>query len=100
MFDKENWLILCINTIITVVVLILLFKYQDSKIKTYFKKLEKKNIQYIENNKKQINNLNNSNNISNNNEVYNDEPENNVETVEKLKISNDMDSFIDPIQNN
>ncbi len=42
MFDKENWLILCINTIIIVIALIILFRYQDNKIKMYFKKIEKK----------------------------------------------------------
>jgi hypothetical protein len=42
MFQKENWIILCVNTIIVVVVLLVLFRLQDTKLRSYIRRIEKK----------------------------------------------------------
>ncbi len=89
MIKKENLFLLGINTIIVIVVMVLLFKQQDMKIRSYLKKIEKKNCQKINNNIEKpvivkvpepVNNINK-----------------NIETKQVAKIT-DIDSFVDPLR--
>jgi hypothetical protein len=49
MQNRENFILLGVNTIIIILVLIMLFRMQDNKIKLYLKKSEKKLDTYIQN---------------------------------------------------
>jgi uncharacterized protein with ParB-like and HNH nuclease domain len=95
MFNKENWIYLCINTIIIATLLMILFRYQDNKLKLYFKKLEKKIINNTQQYNK-INDINEKDEKDYNNKI--DKTENNIISQEN-KIPMDIDSFIDPLDN-
>ena len=49
MQNHENFILLGANTIIIILVLVMLFRMQDNKIKTYLKKSEKKLDYFIKN---------------------------------------------------
>jgi len=93
MFSKENFIILSVNTLISVIVIFILFKLQDNKIRYYFKRLDKK-LNY--NNTKNINEFNNSSNILPHN-LSNDSNIPNLSNESNL--NNDIDSYIDPLEN-
>jgi len=95
MFNKENWIYLCINTIIIATLLMILFRYQDNKLKLYFKKLEKKIINNTQQYNK-INDINEKDEKDYNNKI--NKTENNIISQEN-KIPMDIDSFIDPLDN-
>ena len=42
MLEKQTWIYLLINSIITVAIMLILFKFQETKIKNLLKKLDKK----------------------------------------------------------
>ena len=91
MFSKENFIMLSVNTIISTIVIFILFKLQDNKIRYYFKRLDKKlnynNTQNIDlyDNLQKPSNLSNDLNVS---KLPNDHVNN-----------NDIDSYIDPLEN-
>ena len=112
MFQRENWIILCINTIIVVVILIILFRQQDNKLKLYLRRIEKKLSYQKQNNsieRKYFNNNIEKENINkpqnqvinqNINENINQNINENISTqMVDYKESTDMDSFYDPMQN-
>lgn len=92
MFSKENFIMLSVNTIISVIVIFILFKLQDNKIRYYFKRLDKK-LNYS--------NTQNFNDLYDNLQKPHIMPNDN--TVSKLpnnnQINNDIDSYIDPLEN-
>jgi hypothetical protein len=90
MFPKEYLIILSINTIITVIVIFILFRLQDNKIRHYFKRLDRK--------------LNTNNNITpteiNELPYLNVNPHKNIPIQNTNdNIKNDIDSYIDPLEN-
>ena len=94
MLEKQTWMYLLINCIITISILLILFRFQENRIKTLLKKHDKYN-------KKYDNKHNNKNNLKINN-IHDTENIENTENTENEsnKVINDIDSFIDPIQNN
>jgi hypothetical protein len=87
MIKKENLFLLGINTIIVIVVMVLLFKQQDMKIRSYLKKIEKKSFQKINNNiERPVIVTKMSEPVINND---NNKPINKV---------SDIDSFVDPLR--
>lgn len=87
MLDKQGWMYLLINTIVTLCVIILIFKYYENKIEFLIKKANKKNkiSSYQINTRKNINNIDTE---------YEEKPE-----IEDRKINiSDIDSFIDPLE--
>jgi len=97
MFSKENFIMLSVNTIILLIVIFILFRLQDNKIRYYFKRLDKKlNYNSIENNGTINDTLHNSSNISNVSKIPNDTFHN--PSNDNL-ILNDIDSYIDPLDN-
>ena len=109
MFQRENWIILCINTIIIVVVLLVLFRQQDTKLRSYIRRIEKKmscqkpqlNINSEQKNINSVqNNTNQSQNVLGNNITYpllnkNEE----TGSTQLMAPPSDIDSFYDPMQN-
>lgn len=88
MFSKELLLTLSINTIITIIVVFILFRMQDNKIRYYFKRLDKKLNQ---------NNQLLPNNYNNNIDDINNTPLKEVRYTTKNVEQNDIDSYIDPM---
>lgn len=102
MFQRENWIILCINTIIVVVVLLVLFRQQDTKLRSYIRRIEKKmgcQKPQLGINSEQKN-INTEQNIWNN-EISYPQQNKNEETVstQLMAPQSDIDSFYDPMQN-
>lgn len=99
MLEKQTWIYLLINCIVTIAIMLILFKYQEYKIKTLIKKHDR----YYKKNNNKYNDIN-KNNIKNNKEneenEYNKYNEYNEDYKENNNIENDIDSFIDPIENN
>lgn len=121
MQNHENFILLGANTIIIILVLIMLFRMQDNKIKAYLKKSEKKLDYFIKNQQNMAQNhklmninpnlnpipismslpqqplLNNNENIEINNKMTNDD--NNHENDNNIDNDNDIDidSYIDPL---
>ena len=125
MQNRENFILLGVNTIIIILVLVMLFRTQDNKIKAYLKKSEKKFDEFIKNQqilqkqqmqqmqqmqqnkinqeimsqRNKLMNINtmqvaqqpllNNNDDSNNNNLENQNDNNN--------LNNDIDSYIDPL---
>jgi len=107
MIENNFFIITAINTILIIVVLFILFRLETNKIKLYLKRIDKKisnnddylvdftrtprnmmidkknNYNYNDNNDNDINDTNNINVINNN---------------DKINI-NDIDSYIDPMNN-
>lgn len=117
MQNHENFILLGANTIIIILVLVMLFRMQDNKIKAYLKKSEKKldifikNQQNITQQYKLMNinpiqmplplsqqpSLNNNENIENNNKIINDDNNHDNNLTIDIDIDNDIDSYIDPL---
>jgi hypothetical protein len=97
MLEKQTWIYLLINCIVTTAIILILFRFQENKIKTLLKKQERYNKKNNFNHNNHNNNINkfDMGNIKDNN-VNTEETEN----TENNKINNDIDSFIDPIENN
>ncbi len=101
MFQRENWIILCINTIIIVVVLLVLFRQQDTKLRSYIRRIEKK----MSCQKPQIDINYEQKNINPDQNMWNNEispqKNKNEETVstQLMAPQSDIDSFYDPMQN-
>ena len=98
MFQKENWIILCVNTIIIVVVLLVLFRQQDTKLRSYLRRIEKK----INSQKPQYD-IKLEQDINKNNQIHYTQIEQNKneETISTQLMAppSDIDSFYDPMQN-
>jgi hypothetical protein len=109
MFQTENWIILCINTIIIIIVLFVLFRQQDTKLRTYIRRIEKKmahekpqsNINYEQKNIiPQQKNIIPQQKILQNNIPYSSLNKNEETVSTELMVQqSDMDSFYDPMQN-
>ena len=102
MFQRENWIILCINTIIIVVILLVLFRQQDTKLRSYIRRIEKKmscQKPQLDINSEQKN-INPVQNLWHNDITY-PQQNKNEETVSTQLMTppSDMDSFYDPMQN-
>lgn len=98
MFQKENWIILCVNTIIIVVVLLVLFRQQDTKLRSYLRRIEKKiNSQKPQYDIKLEQDINKNNQIN----YTQIEQNKNEETISTQLMAppSDIDSFYDPMQN-
>jgi hypothetical protein len=96
MFQKENWIILCINTIIIVVVLFVLFRQQDTKLRSYIRRIEKK----MSCQKPQSHINSEQNNLLQNNITYPPLNKNEETGSTQLMVQpSDIDSFYDPMQN-
>ena len=102
MFQRENWIILCVNTIIIVVVLLVLFRLQDTKLRLYIRRIEKK----MSCQKPQLDINSQQKNIIppqkllQDNVIYSSQNKN-EETISTQLITppSDIDSFYDPMQN-
>ncbi len=96
MFSKEYFIMLFVNTIISIIVIFILFRLQDNKIRYYFKRLDKK-LNYST-----TQNIDFNNNFDKNT-IINDKLLNPInDNIDKNKtnnINNDMDSYIDPLEN-
>ncbi len=106
MFQRENWIILCINTIIIVVILFILFRQQDTKLRSHIRRIEKKMICQkpqidINSEQKYINeNQNKNQNVINNDMNYIQQNKNEESGSTRLITPpSDIDSFYDPMQN-
>jgi predicted Holliday junction resolvase-like endonuclease len=102
MLQRENWIILCINTIIIVVVLFILFRQQDTKLRSHIRRIEKK----MSCQKPQINinseqkYQNQNQNVINNDMNYIQQNKNEESGSTRLITPpSDIDSFYDPMQN-
>ncbi len=102
MFQRENWIILCINTIIIVVVLLVLFRQQDTKLRSYIRRIEKKmgcqKPQLDINSEQKI--INPQEKLWRNEITY--PPQNKNEETGSTQLMappSDIDSFYDPMQN-
>ncbi len=107
MIKRENLFLLGINTIIVIIAMIVLFKRQDDKIKSYIRKLDnkktdKKNYQNINNNieqpliirKPEVKNIEINQQPKTQNNIVNSS--NNI--VNSQNKFSDIDSFVDPLQ--
>ena len=109
MFQRENWIILCVNTIIIVIVLLVLFRLQDTKLRLYIRRIEKKmSCQKpqldINSEQKNINseqkNIIPQQKILQDNVIYSSQNKNEENIITQLIIpQSDIDSFYDPMQN-
>jgi hypothetical protein len=88
MLDKQGWMYLLINTIVTLFVMILIFKYYESKIESLVRKVNKKN-------KISTHKINTTKNINNIDTVQEEKTE--IEEDRRINVS-DIDSFIDPLE--
>ena len=102
MFQKENWIILCINTIIIVVVLFVLFRHQDTKLRTHIRRIEKKMLYQ----KTQLHINPQQKNINSEQQLWKNDilylPQNKSEETGSTQLiapQSDIDSFYDPMQN-
>ena len=99
MLEKQTWIYLLINCIVTTAILLILFRFQENKIKTLLKKHEKYN---------KRNDTKNTNNLESGyikDDIQYTQTTENTENTENEnendnKFNNDIDSFIDPIDNN
>jgi hypothetical protein len=99
MQNQETLILLGINTIIVVIVLFILFRIQDNKIKIYIKKLEKKLLRptdLIPVNYDNTMMYNMPQNLNQNINQNNDD----TQLKENNNIKSDMDSYIDPMNEN
>ena len=92
MLEKQTWVYLLINSIVTIAVMLILFKFQETKIKNLLKKIDKKpkneQIKFVE----KIDNTSNTNN------TQSDDNTNEVNNENIMEKNNDIDSFIDPLE--
>ena len=95
MQNQETLILLGINTIIVIIVLFILFRIQDNKIKTYIKKLEKKLLRPTE-----LIPVNYDNIIPQNLNQYNNQNNDDTQLKANDNIKTDMDSYIDPMNEN
>lgn len=99
MQNQETLILLGINTIIVIIVLFILFRIQDNKIKTYIKKLEKKLLRPTE-----LIPVNYDNslmyNMPQNLNQYNNQNNDATQLKANDNIKSDMDSYIDPMNEN
>lgn len=95
MQNQETLILLGINTIIVIIVLFILFRIQDNKIKLYIKKLEKKLLRSTE-----LIPVNYDNIISQNLNQYNNQNNDDTQLKANDNIKTDMDSYIDPMNEN
>ena len=92
--DNQFFLLMGLNTIITIVILFILFKIETNKIKLYIKKIDKK----LENNKKYITDIE-SDNLNDLNDLNDLNKSNESNKFNNKNIMNDIDSYVDPINN-
>ena len=95
MQNQETLILLGINTIIVIIVLFILFRIQDNKIKLYIKKLEKKLLRSTE-----LIPVNYDNIIPQNLNQYNNQNNDDTQLKANDNIKTDMDSYIDPMNEN
>jgi hypothetical protein len=99
MIENNLFIITAINSVLIIVVLFILFRLETNKIKLYLKRIDKKisnnkNVEYDYDNDDLLNFAHPTKNI--NNTKQNEEPNKNNEN--KINI-NDIDSYIDPMNN-
>ena len=90
MFNHETFLLLCINTIIIVIVMCILFRMQDNKTTKYIKKFEKKISQLIQISNDKYSNINPQ-------ILPDNKPDNIINNEQHLINKSDDDSYVDPI---
>jgi len=113
MLDKQNWIFLLINTIITVAVLVIMFKFQETKIKTIMRRIEKKMNRCDDSESRDTSHITNDADGENGENEENgkdgkdkrndgDDTDDSGERFERKNNRNiknaDIDSFIDPLE--